>query len=185
MSVAGGVWLVDLLWYNTALSVTTTGAQAFTTPTWPARDVNGSTNGEGVEFGILATATMGNPAVTNTTASYTDSDGNAGATATIASVAASLTAGSVVPFQLAAGDKGVRSIQSVTLGTNYVSGTMSIIAFRRIAFVPVPVINTGQAAMFASNPGVRLYDGSCLHVWQLPTATTATTVHGVVTMAER
>jgi hypothetical protein len=90
-----------------------------------------------------------------------------------------------VPFQLAAGDKGVRSIQSVTLGTNYVSGTMSIIAFRRIAFVPVPVINTGQAAMFASNPGVRLYDGSCLHLWQLPTATTATTVMGVATFAER
>jgi hypothetical protein len=185
MSVAGGVWLVDLLWYNTALSVTTTGAQAFTTPTWPARDVNGSTNGEGVEFGILATATMGNPAVTNTTASYTDSDGNPGATATIASVAASLTAGSVVPFQLAAGDKGVRSIQSVTLGTNYVSGTMSIIAFRRIAYVPVPLANTGSPAMFAGVPGVRLFDGSCLHVWQLPTATTATTVQGVVTMAER
>lgn len=86
---------------------------------------------------------------------------------------------------LAAGDKGVRAIASVTLGTTYGGGAISIIAFRRIAFVPVPVINTGQAAMFASNPGVRLYDGSCLHFWQLPTATTATTVQGVATFAER
>lgn len=185
MTVAGGVWLVDVLWYNTGLTVTTTTAQTFTTPTWPARDVNGSTNGEGVGFGILATATLGNAAITNTTASYTDSDGNAGATATIASVAASLTAGSVVPFQLAAGDKGVGSIQSVTLGTSYVSGSLSIVAFRRIAYIPVPLANTGQQAMFDGNPGVRLFDGSCLHLWQLPTATTATTVQGVLTTAER
>jgi hypothetical protein len=186
MNVTGGVWLVDLLWYNTGLTVTTTTAQAITTPTFPARDVNGSTNGEGVEFGILVTtATTNAGAVTNTTASYTDSDGNAGATATISSFPATAVAGTIVPFQLAAGDKGVRAIASVTLGTSYGGGAISVVAFRRIAFVPVPVINTGQAAMFASNPGVRLYDGSCLHVWQLPTATTATTVQGVVTMAER
>jgi hypothetical protein len=186
MSVTGGLWLVDLLWYNTGLTVTTTTAQAITTPTFPARDLNGSTNGEGVEFGILVTtATTNAGAVTNTTASYTDSDGNAGATATISSFPATAVAGTIVPFQLAAGDKGVRAIASVTLGTSYGGGAISVVAFRRIAFVPVPVINTGQAAMFASNPGVRLYDGSCLHVWQLPTATTATTVHGVVTMAER
>lgn len=186
MSVAGGVWLVDLLWYNTGLTVTTTTAQAFTTPTFPARDVNGSTNGEGVEFGILVTtATTNAGAITNTTASYTDSDGNAGATATIASFPATAVAGTVVPFQLAAGDKGVRAIASVTLGTTYGGGAISIVAFRRIAYVPVPVANTGQAAMFASNPGVRLYDGSCLHLWQLPTATTATSVQGVVTTAER
>ena len=186
MSVAGGVWLVDLLWYNTGLTVTTTTAQAFTTPTWPARDVNGSTNGEGVEFGILVTtATTNAGAITNTTASYTDSDGNAGATATISSFPATAVAGTIVPFQLAAGDKGVRAIASVTLGTTYGGGAISIVAFRRIAYVPVPVANTGQAAMFASNPGVRLYDGSCLHLWQLPTATTATNVQGVVTTAER
>lgn len=189
MSVAGGIWLVDLLWYNTGLTVTTTTAQTVNSVAFPARDLNGSTNGEGVEFGILvATATTNASAVTNTTASYTDSDGNAGATATMASFPATAVAGTIVPFQLAAGDKGVRSIQSVTLGTSYApSGTpvVLIVAFRRIAYLPVPLANTGQSAQFAGNPGVRLFDGSCLHVWQLPTATTATTVQGVVTMAER
>ena len=186
MSVTGGLWLVDLLWYNTGLTVTTTTAQAITTPTFPARDLNGSTNGEGVEFGILVTtATTNAGAVTNTTASYTDSDGNAGATATISSFPATAVAGTIVPFQLAAGDKGVRAIASVTLGTSYGGGAISVVAFRRIAYVPVPLANTGSPAMFAGVPGVRLFDGSCLHVWQLPTATTATTVQGVVTMAER
>jgi len=189
MNVAGGIWLVDLLWYGSGLVLTTTTAQTVNSATFPARDLNGSTNGEGVQFGLLVTtATTNAGAVTNTTASYTDSDGNAGATATIASFPATAVAGTVVPFQLAAGDKGVRSIQSVTLGTSYQpsgSPVVLIVAFRRIAYVPVPLANTGQASMFASNPGVRLYDGSCLHVWQLPTATTATTVQGVVTMAER
>jgi len=186
MSVTGGIWLVDFLWYNTGLTVTTTTAQTVNSVAFPARDLNGSTNGEGVEFGILvATATTNAGAVTNTTASYTDSDGNAGATATIASFPATAVAGTIVPFQLAAGDKGVRSIQSVTLGTSYGGGAISVVAFRRIAFIPVPVINVGQAATFAGAPGVRLYDGSCLHILQLPTATTATTVQGVVTFAER
>lgn len=189
MSVAGGIWLVDLLWYGSGLVLTTTTAQTVNSVALPARDLNGSTNGEGVAFGLLVTtATTNAGAVTNTTASYTDSDGNAGATATIASFPATAVAGTVVPFQLAAGDKGVRSIQSVTLGTSYApsgSPVVLIVAFRRIAYIPVPVANTGQSAMFDGNPGVRLFDGSCLHLWQLPTATTATTVQGVVTMAER
>ena len=189
MSVTGGIWLVDLLWYASGLAPATTTAQNVNSIAFPSRDVNGSTNGEGVEFGLLVTtATTNAGAVTNTTALYTNEAGTDTRTATIASFPATAVAGTVVPFNLAAGDKGVRSIQSVTLGTSYApSGTpvVLIVAFRRIAFIPVPVINTGQAAMFASNPGVRLYDGSCLHIWQLPTATTATTVQGVVTFAER
>lgn len=186
LSVAGGFWLVDMLWYNTGLSVTTTTAQSVNSVTFPARDLNGSTNGAGVEFGILVTtATTNVSAVTNTTASYTDQDGNSGATATIASFPATAVLGTVVPFQLAAGDSGVRSIQSVTLGTSYGGGAISIVAFRRIAYVPCPLANAGGTLAFESNPGVRLYDNSCLHLWQLPSATTATTLQGVATFAER
>ena len=189
MSVTGGIWLVDLLWYASGLAPATTTAQNVNSIAFPSRDVNGSTNGEGVEFGLLVTtATTFFFNDTATTEIYTNEAGTDTRTATIASFPATAVAGTVVPFNLAAGDKGVRSIQSVTLGTSYApSGTpvVLIVAFRRIAFIPVPVINTGQAAMFASNPGVRLYDGSCLHIWQLPTATTATTVQGVVTFAER
>ena len=37
----------DVLWVNSGLVVTTTTAQSITTPTLPARDVNGTTDGEG------------------------------------------------------------------------------------------------------------------------------------------
>lgn len=44
----------DCLWVNSGLSVTSTStAQAITTPTLPARDVDGGTNGEGCMIGLL------------------------------------------------------------------------------------------------------------------------------------
>ena len=46
----------DCLWVNSGLVVTTTTAQAITTPTLPARDVNGTTNGEGCTIALLITA---------------------------------------------------------------------------------------------------------------------------------
>ena len=42
-----------------------------------------------------------------------------------------------------AGDDGVRSVQSVTLGTSYVSGQVHVVAFRLVAELAEPV---GQAA---------------------------------------
>ena len=186
-SVACQVSLIDILWVNSGLVVTTTTAQALTSATWPARDINGSTNGEGVEVGILVTtATTNAGAITNTTMSYTDSDGNAGATATMASFPATAVIGTIVPFQLAAGDKGVRSIQSVTLGTSYGGGAISIIAYRRLASRAVTLANVGSAdQQFLPLPGVRLYNGACVLPIGLMSATTATTINGVVTVAEK
>ena len=39
-------------------------------------------------------------------------------------------AGTFVPFELQAGDTGVRSIQGITLGTSYVSGVIHIVVYR-------------------------------------------------------
>ena len=49
--------MIDVLWYNTGLVVTTTTLQAVTTPTLPARDINGSTNGDGVGLALLQQST--------------------------------------------------------------------------------------------------------------------------------
>ena len=84
-SIAESVQLIDVLWYNTGLVVTTTTAQAITFPGGglPARDINGANSGEGVQLALLTTTANTNAAViSTTTASYTDSDGNAGNTAT-------------------------------------------------------------------------------------------------------
>lgn len=186
-SVAHFFNLFDVLWVNSGLVVTTTTAQTVNSVTFPARDVNGSTNGEGVFVGILVTtATTNVGAVTNTTMSYTNSDGTAGHTATIASFPATAVIGTFVPFQLQAGDRGVRSIQSVTLGTSYAAGAISIIAYRPLDSQPMLVANTGTPDSIPTmNPGIRLYNGTCALPFGLMNATTATTVTGNFKIMER
>lgn len=186
-SVVHNSWLFDVLWVNTGLVVTTTTAQAIAAPVaLPARDINGSSNGEGVWAGILVTTTTTNAgAITNTTMSYTNSDGVSGKTATIASFPATAVIGTVVWFRLDAGDKGVRSIQSVTLGTSYAGGAISIILAKPIYNQAVLVANVGGASAPPSNPGIRLYNGACVLPFGLMSATTATVLTGSIQIMDR
>lgn len=155
----GAVYLCDRLWHNSGLTVTTTGAQAITFPTLPSRDFSGSTAGVDVLLGIeVSTATTNVGAVTNMTCSYTDSSGNSGATGTVTSFPATSVAGTFVPFNLAAGDVGVRSVQSVTFGTSLGGGAVHLVAYRVIAVLGTPV-----ASVAASPPPAmprRMYDNS-------------------------
>lgn len=140
----GAVLLCDRLWHNSGFTMTTTTAETVNSATWPARDYSLSTAGVDVMVGLEVSSATGNGgAITNTTMSYTDSDGNSGNTATITSFPATAVAGTFVPFNLAAGDKGIRSIQSLTKGTSYVSGTMHLVAYRVIAAVGTPSTSTG------------------------------------------
>jgi hypothetical protein len=155
----GSVALLDRLWHNSGLTVTTTTSQSITSPAWPARDIAGSTNGAGIGVAIeVSTATTNGSAITNTTLSYTNSDGTAGKTGTITSFPATAVAGTFVPFALAAGDKGVRSVQSVTLGTSYGGGAIHLVAYRPIAVVGTPV--AGVSVPLAPGRPVRMYDTS-------------------------
>lgn len=175
---AGQFNLYDVLWVNNGLAVTTTTAQAITQPTLPARDNNGSTNGLGIYAGILVTAATTNAAaVTNTTLSYTNSDGVAGRTATITSFPQTAVIGTFVPFQLQAGDKGIRSIQSITLGTSYGGGSISLICFNPMASSSIPLANSGSLA-YSKKLDLRLYDGHCLIPFWLASSTTAVTING-------
>lgn len=166
-SAAVGTYaLIDVLWYNTGLVVTTTTAQTTTSPTLPARDVNGSTNGEGVALALLTTTANTNAAViTGTTASYTDSDGNAGNTATFAALVgfqapATPVIGTWMPFTLAAADRGIRALASITLTTSYGAGALSAMLYRTLAVVGVSVVN--NPTTLVPEISTRLYNGSCL-----------------------
>jgi len=180
----------DCLWVNTGLVVTTTTAQAFTTPTLPARDINGTTNGEGCMIGMIFTAASTNVAtISNSTVSYTNSDGTAGRTATLTALAGgqipiSPVIGTLVWFSLQAGDKGVRSIQSVTLGTTLGAGSISMIIARDVASIGNTTVNV-PAARIISAPGVRLYNGTCLLHCIQASATTATLFNGELTIQEK
>jgi hypothetical protein len=170
----GNLYLNDRLWHNSGLTVTTTTAQTVNSVTFPARDKNGSTNGEDVQVAIeVSTATTNAGAITNTTMSYTNQDGTAGRTATIPSFPATAVQGVFVPFRLQAGDRGVRSIQSVTLGTSYGGGAIHLVAFRRIAIVGLVANTTPSFLDFARLGMPRLFNDSVL----FPTMALGGTAH--------
>lgn len=191
---AEAIEVIDVLWYNTGLAVTTTTIQAVTTPTLPARDVNGSTNGEDVNLALLTTTANTNAGViTNTTANYTDSDGNTGNVATFAALVgwqapATPVIGTWLPFALAAGDRGIRAITNasgggITLGTSYGAGALSAVLYRTLITLPNNVAYS-PAPVVLPAPGIRVYPNSC--IWFILRGTaTAATVAGSYTILER
>lgn len=180
----------DVLWVNSGIAVTTTTAQSITTPTLPARDVNGATNGEGCMIAMLTTTANTNAAViSNSTVSYTNSDGTSGRTATLTAIAGSQipatpVVGTIVWFNLQAGDRGVRSIESITLGTSLGAGAVSLMICRDLANIGTSLVNV-QFTRKLSEPGVRLYNGTCMLHCVLASATTATFFNGEVVIQEK
>lgn len=184
-TIAGRLIIYDRLWHNSGLVVTTTTAQTVNSVTWPGRDRSGSTDGENVLFGIeVSTATTNAAAVATITASYTNSAGVAGRAATMPSFPATAVVGTFVPFQLQAGDTGVRSIQTVTLGTTLTAGAIHLVAYRMLAELDIILANTG-AALDAVTLGMPvLYSNTVPFLFWLPTTTTATTFTGGVVYTE-
>jgi hypothetical protein len=183
--------LIDLMWYNTGIAVTTTTGQTITQGTLAGRDINGTTNGEGVFAALLTTAALGNAGtITNTTITYTNSDGTGSRTGTFSALVgwqapASPVIGTWMPFQLQAGDRGIRTIQSITLGTSYVSGSMSLVMYRPLLSIPNPLGTTGanQTTQLVS-PGVKIWPNSC--IWTISVGPSASaTLAGTYTTVER
>ena len=187
LSTTGLIQLVDPIWYNTGLTVTTTTAQSITLPTLPNRDLYGTNNGEGWNAAIyVTTATTNGSPVTNTTLSYTDSDGNTGNTATIPSFPATAVVGSWIPFHLAAGDRGIRDIASVTLGTSYVTGAISLVLYRVLnSQTNIAAYAGGTSPLRDLKPGIRVYNGSCIWYTSVIQSTTNTSIFGSNTVLER
>lgn len=177
---AGTLLLCDRLWHNGGYTITSTSAQNSTTPTWPARDANGSTNGESVLLAceISAATGAGTPTIT---CAYTNSSGTASRSATnIISTVASSAIGATYFIGLQAGDIGVRSLQSVTLSATWTSGTMNMVAYRVLAALELPgaFIPNAIDVMTAGMP--RLYNGTVPWLIFIPNTTTATNVQGQV-----
>ena len=152
----GTFFIYDRLFHNSALSGTVTTAQTFTQPS-----LTRHIDGVGVEIWLEWYTATGSTAVT-ATVSYTNSDGVAGRSGT-ASIIASPVAGQMIPVQLAAGDKGVLSVQSVTLSaTTGTAGNFGVTLMKRKASIPITVANIGTVldAVALGLPGVE--DNACL-----------------------
>jgi hypothetical protein len=175
-STAGTLWLIDRLYHNSGLVTTSTAAQAIAAPALPARCGDGTANGANIMAAIewSAAGGAGTPAVTLT---YTDQDGNPGATGVFTGVA-SPPVGTFEIFTLAAGDTGIRAPTSFIQNATRTSGAMHLVLFRVLAQVEVTSANIGNAidALTAGLP--RIYDNSVLQLVWFPSATTATNFQG-------
>lgn len=171
--------------------MTTTTAQTVNSVAFPARDIQGTVNGEGCMIGLLVATATTNGAVNNTaTVSYTNEAGTAGRTATLLAVTgwqipATAVAGTIVWFMLAAGDKGVQSIQSVTLAASLGAGAVSLLVGRWLAMVPSSVANVATPALIDADPGVCVWDDPAIFHCYQSSATTATGVSGTLSFADR
>lgn len=195
-SVVSTHQLLDLVWYNTGITVTTTTAQTVNSVAFPARDLNGATSGEGYQaamyFSVASTAAA---TIANTTIDYTNSQGTPGRTGTLSAVVgfqspATPVVGTWVPFQLQAGDTGIQSIQGITLGTSYVTGTINLFVYRPLSQDGVGVANAASGSLNVRqslNPGVRIFNGTCFG-WALSGAssTTAASIYnGTIELMDR
>lgn len=183
-NTAGVHLLCDRLWQNSGIVVTTTTAQAITAVPIHSRDLYGAANGTGVEAWLDVYTAIGNGAnVNGATISYTNESGIAGRTGTISTIPATSVAGTAIQITMQSGDSGVRSIESITLGTSLVSGSVGLVLRRRLASINVSVANQGDFRNFF-DIGQKLWNGMAMEVLTLVVTTTAQNLFGSVSVVE-
>lgn len=175
---AGLLLLCDRLWHNGGFTITSTTAQTVNSATFPARDIDGSSNGNGVLLGLEISAAAGAAAPT-ITVGYTNQAGTGSRTGTNSfATANSPGAGVFFPIGLQAGDTGVRSVQSLTLSASWLSGTMNLVAYRPLAALALPGTFI-PAAIDAITGGLpRLYNGVVPFFLFIPNTTSTTNISG-------
>ena len=179
-TIAGTLLLCDRLWHNGGFTITTTTAQTVNSATLPARDNASSTNGDGVLCGIEISAACG-AAAPAPTISYTNQAGTASRTAGLSfATANSPAAGSFFPFGLQAGDTGIRSIQSLTLGTSWVSGTINLVLYRVLASLELTGAFVPNAIDAITGGMPKLSNGTVPFLIFIPSTTTTTNISGSV-----
>lgn len=182
----------DVLWVNSGLSVTATSTvQTIASPTLPARDINGTTDGEGCVIGLYFSAASTLAAVNALSqVTYTNSKGVGSRVATLLGVQGSQApvtpvVGTVLWYNLAAGDTGVRSIQGFNIGaTSWLTGTINLFIALDIATIGTTIPNVAAQKIIGA-PGIRLYNGTCMHHAVLASATAATFFAGELVVMEK
>lgn len=183
-TVAGLLLLCDRLWHNSGLSVTATTSQPIVTPAFPSRDADGFAAGSQVQLGLEVTGTLGAGTPT-ITVGYTNSTGVAGRSGVnIDPVVAASIAGSFYRIGLQAGDVGVRSVESLQLSATMTSGSVSLVAYRVLAAIPLPgaLVPSSIDALTGNFP--KLYNNSVPFLVFVPAAATTSIITGELGYAQ-
>lgn len=188
-NVANTYYLFDMIRVHTGWVVTQTTTQYTGTGlVIPARDCNGLQVGDGLLVGILVTtATTNAAAISNTTIGFSDNTGTSVVASMQAAVGfqlpATAVAGTIVWLSMPAGSSGVRYIQNVTLGTSYGGGAIAVFIARPLGQVSVAA-NVPQSVTWG-NPGIPIYNGSCILAGSIASATTVPTLTSTVYFSDR
>jgi len=180
-TLSSGLELADRLVETSGLDGTVTGAQTVNSVALPSR----ATGGDGVELWLECYTALGSTAQTTVTASYTDQAGNTGHTATlIGGVPATLTAGQMVPFALVAGDTGVRSVQSVTLGgSTGTAGNFGITLLKRFGAIQT-LANSTQSQGWGDTGLPVIQSDACMFPIWLNSSTSTGVISGQLLIAK-
>lgn len=180
----GTLLLTDFLWWNSGITVNTSSLQTINSVAFPARDKNGSTDGAGVQVGLLVSTGTGNGSP-DLTLTYTNQAGTSGRVATNIQATSSQTIlGTLYQFGLQAGDTGVRSIQSYQQSSNWTAGVAHLVAYRVVATLDLLGPAQPEQLNILTGGLPRCYDGSCLVPILLPSYTYSTILYGSCTFAQ-
>lgn len=171
-SVPSVLQLVDVLGYYPITTVTTTTAQTLNNDVTLPRYADG----KGVRAYLVARGTMGAGAP-NITINYTNQDGVSGRTnpVTVTAVTAAFTGhivhsdptanhyGCFIP--LAAGDSGIRSIESITLSATMTSGSLALVLCKPLTSLPITILGVqSERNLLNQLPSMpQIYDGANLN----------------------
>ena len=178
--------LVDLLNQSGGLSGTSTSPQ---TTNLPTAALTRSTSGEGVMAGLVIYTAIGSTAVT-VTISYTNQSGTSGRTSLATQIGGTnySAIGTLIPIPLAAGDTGVRSVQSVTLSaTSGTAGNFGVCLFRPLQMIAINDVTGSMPFDAVSTGGVigsfaNIDSNACLSLMTI--GNTAQIVNGAFILAE-
>ena len=181
------VILVDMLNVSGGLSGTVTTAQ---TTNLPTAALTRFTSGEGVMIGLCIWSNIGGTATT-VTVSYTNQAGTPGQISTATQIGGNNIAnlnGRIILIPLAAGDTGVRSVESVTLaGTTGAAGNIGVCLFKSLAIMAMNDWQGAHAIDAISTGGfvgalAEVHPDACLSVFGIGNVSQA--VVGSIILAE-
>lgn len=187
-SIGGqAVILVDMLNVSGGLSGIVTTAQ---TTNLPTAALTRFTSGEGVMIGLCIWTFVGGTSTT-VTVSYTNQAGTPGQISTVTQIGGSNianNAGRMIPIPLAAGDTGVRSVESVTLaGTTGTAGNFGVCLFKPLAMMAMNDWQGAEAFDAITSGGfigalAEVHADACLSVFGIGNVSQA--VGGAILLAE-
>jgi len=171
---AGGMILYDRIWGAGAISLTTLATTTFSSqPSIAARLP--ATDYELVEILIELTTTVSATATT-ITATYTNEAGTTGRSVPVAQSVNGFTTPRIIALPLAAGDRGVQKIESVTVGGTVASaGAFNIIIARRLARFDIRVANAQDTQGWDIMGAPQIYADSALWMVSQPDGTSSGT----------